>query len=114
MDQEKRKRYLTPFSLLFLFLFLFPYPLSQNNYDYLIDVLKGNGDIFVFTLNPKLEVVTKNRGNRELTDWEKERMKHHYSIGINNSTFGEVIDNTDQTAKETAEVILDFLFLAGA
>ena len=85
-----------------------PYPLSQKNYDYMIGELGDlNDKIFVFTLNPEKEVVLKNRGERELDDWEKQRIEYHYSIGINNPSFGVVIDNTNQAAKETAEIILN-------
>ncbi|MFA5961929.1 MAG: hypothetical protein WC848_04575 [Parcubacteria group bacterium] len=86
-----------------------PYPLSQKNYEYLTEKLKDDAEILVFTLNPKIEEASKNRGERELNEWEKERIKHHYSIGINNPAFGEVIDNTNQTPRETANVILSKL-----
>lgn len=84
-----------------------PYPLSQNNHDYLISGLKDlDTDIYIFTLAPKLEKVLENRGTRELTEQEKERIKHHYDIGIPNPTFGEIIDNSNQTPQETADYIL--------
>lgn len=84
-----------------------PYPLSQKNYDYLMDNLKDlNTKILVFTLAPKLEKVLINRGNRELDDWEINRIKHHYEIGIPNPKFGEIIDNSDQLPEETLEVII--------
>lgn len=84
-----------------------PYPLSQNNYDYVVSELKDiNAKIYFFTLAPKLEKILSNRGDRELNEGEKERIKHHYSIGINNPSFGIVIDNTNQTSEETAEEIL--------
>jgi adenylate kinase family enzyme len=86
-----------------------PYPLSKNNYDYFKSELSNCDKIFVFTLNPKLETVIQNRGNREITDWEKERIKYHYSIGINNPDFGEIIDNTEQTPEETASIIFDLI-----
>lgn len=86
-----------------------PYPLSQKNYDYLKDNLENKDKIVVFTLNPNMGDILKNRGERELNDWEKERIKYHYSIGINNPSFGEVIDNTNQTPEETAEVIMSKL-----
>lgn len=83
-----------------------PYPLSQKNYDFMFSQLgEMKEDIFTFILNPKLEKVLSNRGARELTDWEKERIKHHYKIGINNPGFGIVIDNTNQTPEETASFI---------
>ena len=84
-----------------------PYPLSEKNYQYMIDNLKDlNIPIHVFTLAPKLDKTLTNRGTRELTDQEKERIKHHYNIGIPTPTFGEIIDNTNQTPEETAKHIL--------
>jgi adenylate kinase family enzyme len=84
-----------------------PYPLSQKNYDYMMDNLKDvNTKIYVFTLAPKIEKTLTNRGTRELNDWERERIKHHYNTGIHKPGFGEIIDNTDQTAEETAKLIL--------
>lgn len=84
-----------------------PYPLSQKNHDYMMEQLKSTGtDIFIFTLSPKLEKVLMNRGNREINDWERSRIKHHYNIGINNPTFGEIIDNSNQTPEETSSIIL--------
>ncbi len=84
-----------------------PYPLSQKNYDYFVNELKElNTTILVFTLAPKIEKSLTNRGTRELNDWERERIKHHYDIGIVNPAFGEIIDNSEQTPQETADYIL--------
>lgn len=83
-----------------------PYPLSQKNYDYAIGGLKDlDAEIHVFTLAPKLENALTNRGGRNLDDWERERIKHHYKIGIHSPSFGEIIDNTNQTPEETADYI---------
>jgi len=85
-----------------------PYPLSQKNYDYLMENLKNlNTKILVFTLAPKIEKVLTNRGNRELNDLEISRIKYHYEIGINNPSFGKIIDNTNQTSEETLKIILN-------
>lgn len=84
-----------------------PYPLSQDNHDYMTEQLKEVGtDIFFFTLAPKLEKVLTNRGTRELDDWERSRIQHHYTIGIHNPTFGKIIDNSHQTPEETVAYIL--------
>ena len=84
-----------------------PYPLSQKNYDYFVTGLKDlDVEIHVLTLAPKLEKTLTNRGSRELTDWERQRIKHHYDIGIHEPNFGEIIDNTNQTPEETVELIL--------
>lgn len=84
-----------------------PYPMSQKNYDYMMDSLKNlDIKIHVFTLDPKLEKAVTNRGARELNEWERERIQHHYNIGIHNPTFGEIIDTSSQTPKETVDYIL--------
>lgn len=85
-----------------------PYPLSQKNYDYLMENLKDlNTKICFFTLAPKIEKVLTNRGNRELDDLEIEIIKYHYETGINNPSFGKIIDNTNQTPEETLKIILN-------
>jgi len=82
------------------------YPIRKENHDYLINNLKDLGvDIYIFTLSPNMESILKNRGERELTEWDIERIKYHYSIGIANPSFGETIDNTHQTPEETADII---------
>ncbi len=84
-----------------------PYPLSQKNYDYFVAGLKDlDIETHVFTLAPKLEKTLTNRGTRELTDWERQRIQHHYDTGIHKPSFGEIIDNTDQTPEETVKLIL--------
>jgi len=86
---------------------IIPYPLSQKNHDYILEQLAGvKTKIFVFTLAPKLEKALTNRGSRELDDWERSRIQHHYDIGMHAPVFGEVIDNSDQTPKETRDYIL--------
>ena len=85
-----------------------PYPLSRKNYDFFVAGLKDlDIENHVFTLAPKLEKTLTNRGNRELTDWERQRIQHHYDIGIHKPTFGEIIDNTDQIPEETLRIILN-------
>lgn len=85
-----------------------PYPLSQKNYDYFVAGLKDlDIETYFFTLAPKLEKTLTNRGTRELTDWERQRIQHHYDVGIHKPNFGEIIDNTNQTPEETAKIILN-------
>jgi adenylate kinase family enzyme len=83
-----------------------PYPLSKNNYNYFLNNLKGVDDIKVFTLSPKLETALANRGSRKLDDWERDRIKHHYAIGIQNPDFGVIIDNSRETPEQTTARIL--------
>jgi len=85
-----------------------PYPLSKTNYDYVTAELKDlDTKIYFFTLAPKIEKVLANRGTRELDDWDRERIKHHYNIGIPNPSFGEIIDNSEQSPEETAKIIIN-------
>ncbi|MCX6787183.1 MAG: hypothetical protein NTY93_01515 [Candidatus Kaiserbacteria bacterium] len=94
---------------------IIPYPLSQKNYNFLMENLKDlSSDIYVFTLAPQLGKALTNRGTRELDDWEKERIKHHYNIGIHNPTFGEIIDNSEQLPEETVKYILEKIKIAEA
>lgn len=84
------------------------YPLSQENHDYIVSSLKGfDIDILTFTLAPSLQIALANRGGRELTEAERDRIRYHYSTGISNPKFGDIIDNSDQTPEETARIILD-------
>lgn len=86
---------------------IIPYPLDKEDYNYLISQLKEfKNDLYVFTLSPRLEIVLQNRGLRELTEWEKERINHHYNTGINNPDFGIIIDNSNETPEETTDRIL--------
>lgn len=82
------------------------YPLSKEEFEYMTDRIKSREEIFFFTLNPSLETALTNRNGRELTEWEIERIRYHYSIGINNPGFGVVIDNTKQSVEETTAAIL--------
>ncbi|MEI8249236.1 MAG: hypothetical protein WCG07_01945 [Candidatus Taylorbacteria bacterium] len=85
-----------------------PYPLSQKNYEYVISKLKSiDTKLYFFTLAPKIEKALTNRGARELNDWEKERISHHYASGITTPSFGIIIDNSELTPDETAKFILD-------
>lgn len=90
---------------------IIPYPLSQKNYEYVMSGLKDiDAKIYVFTLAPKLEEALTNRGGRELDDWERERIKYHYEIGIHKPSFGEVIDNSGQKPEETADYVFAKIF----
>lgn len=89
---------------------IIPYPLSEKNHAYLADALSDlKTPIHYFTLAPSIEVALSNRGERKLDDSERERIKHHYTIGIHTPSFGTIIDNSGQAPKETAQEILKYL-----
>lgn len=85
------------------------YPLSKVEYEYFNKNLPLEIERFFFTLNPKLENALTNRGTRELSDWETERIKYHYKTGVNNPGFGITIDNTMHTPQETLNEILYYI-----
>lgn len=87
-----------------------PYPLSEKNYEYMTAHLNNcDVDISVFTLAPSIEKAQSDTQDRKLTEWERERIKHHYDIGIPNPAFGKIVDTTNQTPEETAAHILSAL-----
>lgn len=89
---------------------IIPYPLSQKNYDVInFELSKLKTKMFYITLAPKLEVALKDRGDRKLDDWERNRIKHHYEIGIHNPKFGTIIDNSKERPEETAKKILEIM-----
>lgn len=89
---------------------IIPYPLSQKNHDHLMRELRDVGEqIFVFTLSPQMDVALVNRGSRELSSWEKERIAYHYQSGIATPKFGMIIDNSMQKPEETANMITDHI-----
>ena len=83
------------------------YPLDQRNYELLCKKLIELPKIV--TLSPKLDVALSNRGCRKLDDKERERIKYHYKIGINNPKFGYIIDNSDLTIEDTVCSILTLI-----
>ena len=86
-----------------------PYPLSSSNYLYITDGLRNSGNIYVFTLSPKMEKVLRDNPDRKITGWEKNRIRHHYTVGIATPAFGFVIDNTNESPDETTERIFKII-----
>ena len=70
--------------------------------------------VHTFTLAPPFEVASNDRGDRKLSERERERVAQLYAAGINEPPFGAVIDNSLQSPEETAEVRLRAVSRAGA
>ena len=78
---------------------VFTYLLDKSDYKNVMEMLEGvDTKIYVFTLNPDINVVLTNRGNRELSNEEQKRIRYHYKIGNNKPSFGQIIDNNGFTA----------------
>ena len=81
--------------------------LRQDHFELMKRELTATGHEFVgITLDPGLEGALTNRGTREITDWERERIKYHYRIGIHKPGYGFVVDSSNQTPAETVAEIL--------
>lgn len=85
------------------------YPLSKKEYEYFNKNLPLEVERFFFTLNPRLDYALSNRGERELNEWEVERIRYHYKTCVNNPGFGITIDNTMHTPEETVSEMLYYI-----
>ena len=89
---------------------IFAYPIADNTYQDWKAMEDEKTRFINITLAPSLEMCLKNRGTRELTDWEKKRIREMYLEGYQNRPYSDFIINNDhQTPDETAEVIKGFL-----
>ncbi|HMT18978.1 MAG TPA: hypothetical protein PKD20_05230 [Candidatus Saccharibacteria bacterium] len=84
------------------------YVVRQKDFDRFENEVETQPQV-VITLAPRLEVAQGKRGDRELSDWEVSRVKHHYDTGIASPKFGHVIDNSELTIDETVERILNII-----
>src|SRR5690349_15047500 len=86
---------------------VFSYPLRPEDYDVILrEFAKLDVPVHCVTLRPRLEVSLTNRGTRQLTDWERSRIRYHYETGLNDPDVGVTIDNSAQSPDETAREIL--------
>jgi hypothetical protein len=86
------------------------WPISEQDHAEFVARLSAVGAVVrTFTLAPKLEIALSNRGSRELTEWERSRIRYHYAQGIHCPSFGTVVDNSDEAARRTAERIVQRL-----
>lgn len=84
------------------------YVVRQKDYERFADEIKTDKQ-HVITLAPRLEVAQGKRGERILSEWEVQRVKHHYDTGIASPSFGHIIDNSDITVEETVDMILNIV-----
>ncbi len=79
------------------------YPLSQMDFDYIKNKINK---LRVYTLDIAIDSALKNRGERILSNKEKDRIRYHYSIGINNPNFGTVINTEKLSPNQVSKKIL--------
>lgn len=91
------------------------WPISVPDHERFARGLADTGTlVHTFTLAPPFGVASNDRGDRKLSERERERVAQLYAAGINEPPFGAVIDNSLQSPEETAEVILRAVSGAGA
>jgi broad-specificity NMP kinase len=84
------------------------YVVRQQDFDRFEEEIHTD-EQYVITLSPRLEISQSKRGERKLTDWEVQRIKHHYDSGIASPKFGHIVDNSDSTVEETVDKILEII-----
>ncbi len=84
------------------------YVVRRRDFDRFEREIKTQPQI-VITLAPRLEVAQSKRGERELSQWEVSRIKHHYDTGIASPRFGYIIDNSDLSLDETVDSIIQII-----
>jgi hypothetical protein len=80
------------------------YPLSTTCYEHI--VRRAILPLRFFTLKPSLKICCQDRGQRRLSDWERERISFHYNGGVN-LDIGAVIDNSYLSGAECAARVLE-------
>ena len=89
---------------------IFAYPIADNTYQDWKAMEDDQTKFLNITLAPSLEKCLKNRGTRELDDWERNRIREMYEEGYQNRPYSDFIINNDhQTPEGTAEVIKGFV-----
>ncbi|NCD33661.1 MAG: hypothetical protein EOL87_09645 [Spartobacteria bacterium] len=83
------------------------YPLSMSDFAFIRDLLVGSQiEVYAITLYPGIDRLKTNRGTRELSEWELNRIDELHAMGVTRPSFGTLIDNAVQTVDETADEVL--------
>ena len=89
---------------------IFAYPITEESYQKWSGLADETNRFINITLAPSLEECLKNRGTRELTDWERNRIRQMYEEGYQHRPYSDfIINNDNQTSEETAEIIKGFI-----
>ncbi len=89
---------------------IFAYPITDDTYQKWSSMADNETRFFNVTLAPSLENCLKNRGVRQLTSWEENRIKQMYDEGYHKRIYADLIINNDnQTPDETAHIIQQFI-----
>lgn len=84
------------------------YVLRQIDHDRLTHEVNTDEQWFI-TLAPGIEIAQSQRGGRELSDWELQRIRHHYEAGVASPEFGYIVDNSHASTDEVVDEILEII-----
>ena len=89
---------------------IFAYPITEESYQKWSVLADENTQFLNITLAPSLENCLKNRGTRELDNWERNRIRQMYEEGYQNRPYSDfIVNNDNQTSEETSEIIKGFI-----
>lgn len=85
---------------------LVTWPISHRDYAVFERVAADAGvSIHAFTLRPALEVAVSDRGGRQLSERERNRIREQYRLPHIDPGIGTVVDNSSQTPDETLAAV---------
>lgn len=86
------------------------YPLSEENFNYINELLLDSSiEVHAVALYPGIDKLKTNRGMRELTEWEVQRIDILHEMGLAKPCFGTTINNSEQTIEETTDNVLQIV-----
>jgi GNAT superfamily N-acetyltransferase len=87
------------------------WPINRADHQRITAAIAETGaPLFTFTLLPRLDVALKDRGQRRLSEQERARIREMYAgMYAGDQAVGLLIDNSDQTAAETVQTILEHI-----
>ena len=91
---------------------IIPFPLSEAHYNYFMARLQTLSQITFFTLDPSHTLAMSNRGARQLTDKERQRITDFYALGLHHPSFGITLNTSRHTVQDTTNLILERLIAA--
>lgn len=92
---------------------IFSYPLSKPDYEVLLTRFSGvKADFIPITLFTSLENAKRNRGSRNLSEWELNRIEWMYVNGLADPGFGKLVDNSGLSIEATVETVIEIAGLS--
>jgi hypothetical protein len=86
---------------------VFGYPLSDEDFNYVRSLIDFECEVTGITLFCSLKKNIQNRGERELSEWEVNRIKWMHEKGLARPGFSEIIDITNSGIDETVRIVIE-------